>query len=125
VALPSGERRAHLVDILKAIVDAGDAAEGARDVVEDALDHMGQDAEFGHTRGGRATQIVQCPIQSSISSNGSPLAIARSRRLALAAASSSRLPWEYAPLDTAAAIRVKELPDGEARAAYLANLPEI
>ena len=33
-------------------------------------------------------------------------------------------PHLYAPLDTAAAIWVKELPDGEARAEFLANLPD-
>jgi uncharacterized protein (DUF952 family) len=32
-------------------------------------------------------------------------------------------PHLYAPLDTAAAIWVKELPDGETRAAFLAGLP--
>jgi uncharacterized protein (DUF952 family) len=33
-------------------------------------------------------------------------------------------PHLFAPLDTAAAIRVKELPDGQARAALLARLPD-
>jgi uncharacterized protein (DUF952 family) len=33
-------------------------------------------------------------------------------------------PHLYAPLDTAAAIQVKEMPDGEPRAAFLAGLPD-
>jgi hypothetical protein len=63
VALPGRESITHFIDVLEAIINAGDAAERARDVVEHTLHNMRQDAKLGHARGGCAPQIVQRPVE--------------------------------------------------------------
>ena len=45
--LPRVDRRAHFVHVAVALIDADDAAETARDVVEKLLRHLETDAECG------------------------------------------------------------------------------
>ena len=61
VRFPGGERVAHLIDVLKAVIDGGDAAEGAGDVVQDAFDNVGQDAELAMRV---AAVLVRLPLPS-------------------------------------------------------------